>query len=175
MTSDMESSRPPSFDRLRRHCLQAEPAPALDSPATSPFALAFLQSARIPQSNRRKNSYCFHIILRAFPYSRDVSSGLRAIAQIDTDPRQILPESRLGPPRPPLLVRRACPIPLTIDSAERQNEDISLYNTLICATLTLVDNCVGVARSSLRAFLFSARIPWRVLLLESLSRKSSLY
>ena len=63
-----------------------EPSPALDAVRDTAVARRFLQAARFPKATVEKTPDGFHIILRAFPYSRDVSSGLRVHAQIDTDP-----------------------------------------------------------------------------------------
>lgn len=63
-----------------------EPSPALDSARDTPVARRFLQVARFPKATIEKTPDGFHIILRAFPYSRDVSSSLRVHALIDTDP-----------------------------------------------------------------------------------------
>src|SRR5713226_7828989 len=62
-----------------------EPSPALDAARDSAVARRFLQVARFPKATVEKTPEGFHVILRAFPYSRDVSSGLRVHAQIDTD------------------------------------------------------------------------------------------
>jgi inner membrane protein len=62
-----------------------EPSPALDAARDSAVARRFLQVARFPKATVEKTPDGFHIILRAFPYSPDVSSGLRVHAQIDTD------------------------------------------------------------------------------------------
>jgi membrane-bound metal-dependent hydrolase YbcI (DUF457 family) len=62
-----------------------EPSPALDSARDTAVARRFLQVARFPKATVEKTPDGFHIILRAFPSSRDVSSGLRVHALIDTD------------------------------------------------------------------------------------------
>ena len=62
-----------------------EPSPALDAARDSAVAHRFLQVARFPKATVEKTPDGFHVILRAFPYSRGVSSGLRVRAQIDTD------------------------------------------------------------------------------------------
>ncbi len=62
-----------------------ESSPALDAARDTPVARRFLQAARFPKATVEKTPEGFHIILRAFPYSRDVSSGLRVHALIDTD------------------------------------------------------------------------------------------
>ena len=61
-----------------------EPTPALDAARNSSVASRFLQLARFPKATVEQTSTGFHVILRAFPYSRD--SGLRVQALIDTDP-----------------------------------------------------------------------------------------
>ena len=58
--------------------------PALDAARNSSVASRFLQLARFPKATVEQTSTGFHVILRAFPYSRD--SGLRVQALIDTDP-----------------------------------------------------------------------------------------
>src|SRR6267143_5068338 len=63
-----------------------EPSPALDAVRDTAVARRFLQVARFPKATVEKTPDGLHIILRAFPYSRDVSSVLRVHAQIDTDP-----------------------------------------------------------------------------------------
>jgi inner membrane protein len=63
-----------------------EPSPALDAARDSVVARRFLQAARFPKATIEKTPYGFHIILRAFPNSSDVSPGLRVHAIIDTDP-----------------------------------------------------------------------------------------
>jgi len=63
-----------------------EPSPALDAARDTPVARRFLQIARFPKATVEKTPGGFHIILRAFPYSRVVSPGLRVHALIDTDP-----------------------------------------------------------------------------------------
>jgi hypothetical protein len=62
-----------------------EPSPALDAARDSAVARRFLQVARFPKATVEKTPEGFHIILRALPYSRGVTSGLRVHAQIDTD------------------------------------------------------------------------------------------
>ena len=63
-----------------------EPSPALDAARDTAVARRFLQAARFPKATVEKTPEGFHIILRAFPYSRDASSGLRVLALINTDP-----------------------------------------------------------------------------------------
>lgn len=63
-----------------------EPSPALDAARDTPVARRFLQVARFPKATVEKTPDGFHIILRAFPSSRDVDSGWRVHALIDTDP-----------------------------------------------------------------------------------------
>jgi membrane-bound metal-dependent hydrolase YbcI (DUF457 family) len=62
-----------------------EPSPALDAARDTTVARRFLQVARFPKATVEKTPEGFHIILHAFPYSRDASSGLRVHALIDTD------------------------------------------------------------------------------------------
>jgi len=63
-----------------------EPSPALDAARDTAVARRFLQAARFPKATVEKTPKGFHIILRALPYSRDVTSGLRVHALIETDP-----------------------------------------------------------------------------------------
>jgi membrane-bound metal-dependent hydrolase YbcI (DUF457 family) len=63
-----------------------EPSPALDAARDTAAAGRFLQVARFPKATIEKTSGGFHVVLHAFPYSRDASSGLRVYAVIDTDP-----------------------------------------------------------------------------------------
>jgi len=63
-----------------------EPSPALNAARDTAVARRFLQVARFPKATVEKTPGGFHIVLRAFPYSRDVSSGLRVHAIIDADP-----------------------------------------------------------------------------------------
>jgi hypothetical protein len=63
-----------------------EPSPALDAARDTPAARRFLQVARFPKATVEKTPAGFHITLRAFPYNRDASSGLRIHAIIETDP-----------------------------------------------------------------------------------------
>ena len=63
-----------------------EPSPALDAARNSPLARRFLQAARFPKATVEQTPTGFHVILRAFPYTRDSGSGLRVQALIDTDP-----------------------------------------------------------------------------------------
>jgi len=62
-----------------------EPSPALDAARDSAVARRLLQVARFPKATVEKTPDGFHVNLRVFPDSRDVSSGLRVHAQIDTD------------------------------------------------------------------------------------------
>ncbi len=62
-----------------------EPSPALDAARDTAVARRFLRLARFPKATVEKTPDGFHVILRAFPYSRGVSSGLRVRALIDTD------------------------------------------------------------------------------------------
>jgi inner membrane protein len=63
-----------------------EPSPALDAARDTPVARRFLQAARFPKATVEKTPEGFHIILRALPNSRGVTSGLRVHALIETDP-----------------------------------------------------------------------------------------
>ena len=70
-----------------------EPSPALDVARNSAVARSFLQVARFPKATVEQTPTGFHIILRAFPYTRESGSGLltltnerRIQALIDTDP-----------------------------------------------------------------------------------------
>jgi len=62
-----------------------EPSPPLDAARDSAVARRFLQVARFPKATVERTADGFHIILRAFPYSRDTGSGLRVHALIETD------------------------------------------------------------------------------------------
>jgi membrane-bound metal-dependent hydrolase YbcI (DUF457 family) len=62
-----------------------ESSPALDAARDTAVARRFLQVARFPKATIEKTREGFHIVLRAFPYSREASSGLRVHAVIDTD------------------------------------------------------------------------------------------
>jgi inner membrane protein len=62
-----------------------EPTPALDAARDTPVARRFLQAARFPKATVEKTPGGFHIILRAFPYNRDATSGWLVYALIDTD------------------------------------------------------------------------------------------
>ena len=62
-----------------------EPSPALDAARNSPVARRFLQVARFPKATVEQTPSGFHIILRAFPDTRESRSGLRVEALIDTD------------------------------------------------------------------------------------------
>jgi hypothetical protein len=63
-----------------------EPSHALDAARDTPAARRFLQAARFPKATVEKTPDGFRILLRAFPYSRSASSGLRVHALIETDP-----------------------------------------------------------------------------------------
>jgi hypothetical protein len=63
-----------------------EPSPALDAARDTPVASLFLQAARFPKASVEKTPQGFHIILHAFPYTRDTRSGRRVEALIHTDP-----------------------------------------------------------------------------------------
>lgn len=62
-----------------------EPSPALDAARDTAVARRFLQVARFPKATVEKTPEGFHIILRAFPYSRGASSGLGIHALVDAD------------------------------------------------------------------------------------------
>jgi membrane-bound metal-dependent hydrolase YbcI (DUF457 family) len=62
-----------------------EPSPALDAARDTAVARRFLQAARFPKATVERTPAGFHITLRAFPYNRDASGGMRVHAQIDTD------------------------------------------------------------------------------------------
>ena len=70
-----------------------EPSPALDAARKSAVARRFLQVTRFPKASVEQTPTGFHVILRAFPYTRGSGSGLftlmdegRVQALIDTDP-----------------------------------------------------------------------------------------
>jgi membrane-bound metal-dependent hydrolase YbcI (DUF457 family) len=69
-----------------RTSYKPEPSPALDAARNTTVARQFLQAARFPKASVEKTPEGFQITLRAFPYTRDVRSGLRVQATIDTDP-----------------------------------------------------------------------------------------
>lgn len=78
-----------------------EPSPALDAARNSPLARHFLQVARFPKATAEQTPSGFHVILRAFPYTRESGSGLRVQALIDTDPSgKILSEELAWVPSP---------------------------------------------------------------------------
>jgi membrane-bound metal-dependent hydrolase YbcI (DUF457 family) len=69
-----------------------EPSPALDAARNSPVARRFLQVARFPKATVEQTPIGFHVILRAFPSTRESGSGLftlsdegRVEALIDAD------------------------------------------------------------------------------------------
>src|SRR5437763_1220803 len=62
-----------------------EPSRALDAARNSAVARRFLQVARFPKATVEQTPSGFHIILRAFPDTRESRSGLRVEALIDTD------------------------------------------------------------------------------------------
>jgi inner membrane protein len=62
-----------------------EPSPALDAARDTATARRFLQAARFPKATVEKTPDGFQVTLRALPYSRDASSGLRVHALIVTD------------------------------------------------------------------------------------------
>jgi membrane-bound metal-dependent hydrolase YbcI (DUF457 family) len=63
-----------------------EASPALDAALNSFVARRFLQVARFPKATVEKTPDGFHVTLRDFPYTRDVTSGRRVQAEVDTDP-----------------------------------------------------------------------------------------
>ena len=63
-----------------------ESSSALDAARDTAVARRFLQVARFRKATVEKSPQGFHIVLHAFPYTRDASSGLRVQAVIDTDP-----------------------------------------------------------------------------------------
>jgi len=63
-----------------------ESSPALDAARDTTVARRFLQAARFPKASVEKTPEGFKVTLRAFPYTRDASSGWRVEALIDTDP-----------------------------------------------------------------------------------------
>jgi inner membrane protein len=74
-----------------------EPSPALDAARNSQLARRFLQVARFPKATVEQTPTGFHVILRAFPYTRESGAGLltlsdagRVQALIDTDPSAII-------------------------------------------------------------------------------------
>ena len=69
-----------------RTSYKPEPSPALDAARNTTVAHRFLQAARFPKASVEKTPEGFQITLRDFPYTRDVRSGLRVQATIDTDP-----------------------------------------------------------------------------------------
>jgi membrane-bound metal-dependent hydrolase YbcI (DUF457 family) len=69
-----------------RTSYKPEPSPALDAARNTTVARQFLQAGRFPKASVEKTPEGFQITLRAFPYTRDVRSGLRVQATIDTDP-----------------------------------------------------------------------------------------
>ncbi len=76
----------PSFDPdAAVASYKPEPSPALDAARDTVVARRFLQVARFPKATVEKTPDGFHIILRAFPYNHDASSGMRVHAEIDTD------------------------------------------------------------------------------------------
>lgn len=63
-----------------------ETSPALDAARNSAIGRRFLQVARFPKATAEQTPEGFHLILRDFPYTRDVRSGFRVQAVVDTDP-----------------------------------------------------------------------------------------
>jgi membrane-bound metal-dependent hydrolase YbcI (DUF457 family) len=81
-----------------------EPSPALDAARDTAVARRFLQAARFPKATVEKTPTGFHITLRAFPYNRDASGGMRVHALIETDPSGKILSQQLAwdPSSPPL-------------------------------------------------------------------------
>ena len=78
-----------------------EPSPVLNAARNSAVAQRFLRVARFPKATVEQTSAGFHVILRAFPSSRDSGSSLRVQALIDTDPSgKILSEELAWVPSP---------------------------------------------------------------------------
>ena len=69
-----------------RTSYKPETSPALDAARNTAVAHRFLQASRFPKASVEKTPEGFQITLRDFPYTRDVRSGLRVQATIDTDP-----------------------------------------------------------------------------------------
>jgi inner membrane protein len=69
-----------------RTSYKPEPSPSLDAARNTAVAHRFLQAARFPKASVEKTPGGFHITLRDFPYTRDIRSGLRVQATIETDP-----------------------------------------------------------------------------------------
>src|SRR6266436_2218039 len=63
-----------------------EPSPALDAARDTAVARRFFQVARFPKATVEKTREGFQVTVRAFPYTRDASSGWRVEALIGTDP-----------------------------------------------------------------------------------------
>jgi len=63
-----------------------ELSPALDATRNTAVARQFLQVARFPKAGVEKTPDGFHVMLRDFPYTREIRSGLPVEALIDTDP-----------------------------------------------------------------------------------------
>jgi hypothetical protein len=62
-----------------------EPSPALEAARNTAVGRQFLQAARFPKASVEKTPDGFHIILRDFPYSREIRSDLRVQATVDSD------------------------------------------------------------------------------------------
>src|SRR6266478_10117144 len=69
-----------------RTSYKPEPSLALDAARSTAVARQFLQAARFPKASVEKTPEGFQITLRDFPYTREIRSGLRVQATIDTDP-----------------------------------------------------------------------------------------
>src|SRR5205823_13820163 len=65
---------------------RAEPSPALDAVRDTGVARRFFQVARFPRATVEKTREGFQVTVRAFPYTRDASSGWHVEALIGTDP-----------------------------------------------------------------------------------------
>ena len=84
---EVEAGAAAKFDPdSARTSYKPEPSPALDAARNTTVARRFLQAARFPKASVEKTPDGFQITLRDFPYTRDVRSGLRVQATIDTDP-----------------------------------------------------------------------------------------
>jgi membrane-bound metal-dependent hydrolase YbcI (DUF457 family) len=78
-----------------------EPSPGLDAARKSVVARRFLEVARFPKATVEQTPEGFHVVLRAFPYTRDAGSGSRVQVLIDTDPSgKILSEELAWVPSP---------------------------------------------------------------------------
>jgi len=73
-----------------------EPSPSLDAARSTAVAYRFLQATRFPKASVEKTPDGFRITLRDFPYTRDIRSGLRVQATIETDPAGIVLSQQLS-------------------------------------------------------------------------------